>query len=177
MRIAITGTPGTGKTTCSKMIETKMDIVHLNEIVKNKKFQKGFDESRQTAVVDIDSVRNLFDGRDNIIIESHISHLLDVDKVIILRCRPDELERRLISRNEISEVHSKSSIKENIDAEALDVILFEALEMHGEEKVYEIEGSDKNPEEIVQEMEAVILGDSAPNVGIVSYIEYLFDEK
>ena len=56
MKIAITGTPGTGKTTCSKKVETGYEIVHLNEIIKEKKLYSSFDEKRQTLVADIEAI-------------------------------------------------------------------------------------------------------------------------
>ena len=77
----------------------------------------------------------------------------------------------------ITDPDIKKSIEENTRAEALDVILVESIEIHGENKVYEIDGTGKTPEGIVQEIEAVIAGDRDPKVGLVSFIEYLFEES
>ncbi len=177
MRIAITGTPGTGKTTCSKGITGRCEILHLNDIMKEKKLYQGFDEERQTLIADIEAIEKELDGKDNIVIDSHISHLLNVDKVIVLRCHPKELKKRLERRVYSEEIDIKKSIEENTSAEALDVILVESIEIHGEDKVYEIDGTRKTPEGIVQEVEAVIAGDRDPKVGLVSFIEHLFEES
>ena len=177
MRIAITGTPGTGKTTCSKSITGRCEILHLNDIIKEKKLYQGFDEGRQTLIADIEAIEKELDGKDNIVIDSHISHLLNVDKVIVLRCHPEELKKRLEKRAYSEEIDIKKSIEENTRAEALDIILVESIEIHGENKVYEIDGTGKTPEGIVQEIEAAIAGDRDPKVGLVSFIEHLFEES
>ena len=177
MRIAITGTPGTGKTTCSKGITGKYEILHLNEIIKEKKLYQGFDEERQTLIADVDAIEKELDGKDNIVIDSHISHLLNVDKVIVLRCHPKELKRRLKGRTYREGVDIERSIEENTRAEALDIILVESIEIQGENKVYEIDGTGRAPEEIIQEIESAMAGDEDPKVGLVSFIEHLFEES
>tara|TARA_A100001037_G_C15151455_1_gene639545 strand:- start:1468 stop:2004 length:537 start_codon:yes stop_codon:yes gene_type:complete len=177
MRIAITGTPGTGKTTCSKNITQGCEILHLNDIIKEKKLYQGFDENRQTLIADIKAIEKHLDGKDNIVIDSHISHLLEVDKVIVLRCHPIELKKRLEGREYNEEIDIEKSIEENVKAESLDVILVESVEIHGESRVYEIDGTGKEPRVIVQEIEAAIAGDRDPEVGLVSFIEYMFEES
>ena len=147
------------------------------EIIKEKKLYQGFDEERQTLIADIEAIEKELDGKDNIVIDSHISHLLNVDKVIVLRCHPEELKKRLEKRAYSEEIDIKKSIEENTRAEALDVILVESIEIHGENKVYEIDGTGKTPEGIVQEIEAAIAGDRDPKVGLVSFIEHLFEES
>ena len=64
-----------------------------------------------------------------------------MDKVIILRCHPDELRKRLSQKR-----WKKSKVKENIEAEILDIILCEAVDVHPEKNVFEIDTTnlDKN---------------------------------
>ena len=57
------------------------------------------------------------------------------------------------------------------------MILVESVEIHGENRVYEIDGTGKEPGVIVQEIEAAIAGDRDPEVGLVSFIEYMFEES
>lgn len=86
-----------------------------------------------------------------LILDSHISHLLNVDFAIVLRCSPEELEKRLKKKR-----WSKEKIRENIEAEMIDLIAVEAEEKLGKERVYEIDTTKKSPEEAVKKMEKVL---------------------
>lgn len=99
MIIALTGTPGTGKTSISKVLQEKgFEVVDLNRIACEKDFLIGTDKKRDSKIVDIDKINRYIEknyiGKDVVIVEGHISHLLKiVDKVIILRCHPKQLEK------------------------------------------------------------------------------------
>ena len=168
MRVAVTGTPGTGKTTASEHIETDLDVIHLNDVIEREGLTQGTDEERESAIADLDAVESWLDDRDDILVESHLSHHLPVDRVVVLRCHPETIEKRLAERGE-----SEASAAENAESEALDVILVEAVDEHGAESVYEIETTDRSPAAVAGEIDAVIEGDREPSAGTVSYIEYL----
>lgn len=36
MRVAVTGTPGVGKTTATALIDTTLDVVNLNDLVRDE---------------------------------------------------------------------------------------------------------------------------------------------
>jgi len=168
VRIAVTGTPGTGKTTATELLETDLDVVHLNEAIREEGLYERVDEERDSVVADMDAVAEWLGGRDDVVIDSHLAHHLDVDRVVVLRCRPDVLEDRLVERGE-----AEASAAENAESEALDVILSEAVETHGFDSVYEIKATERTPEAVATEIEAVIEGERDPSAGEVSYIEYL----
>jgi len=168
VRIAVTGTPGTGKTTATEELDTDLGIVHLNEVIRERGLHTGKDESRDSLLADIEAVEEAFADRTDILIESHLSHLLDVDRVVVLRCEPATIEDRLLERGE-----SADSATENAESEALDVILSEAVEAHGTDSVYEIETTDQTPAETAAAIEAVIAGEGEPGAGTVDYTEYL----
>jgi adenylate kinase len=168
VRVAITGTPGTGKTSATERLDTELDVVHLNEVIEQEGHTQGVDDERQSTIADLDAIRDWFDGRDDVIVESHLAHHLPVDRAVVLRCHPETIKQRLINRGE-----SEDSAQENAESEALDVILVEAIEEHGSESVYEIETTDRTPEEVGSEIGAVIAGDRDPGAGAVSYIDYL----
>lgn len=168
MRVAVTGTPGTGKTSATEQLETDLEVIHLNERIRTEGLTTGHDESRDSAVADLDAVDASLADRDDILVESHLAHHVDVDRVVVLRCHPETIEDRLEGRDE-----SVDSIRENAESEALDVILSEAVENHGQDSVYEIDTSERTPAEVAREIEAVIEGDREPSAGTVSYIDYL----
>lgn len=168
MRVAVTGTPGTGKTSATEQLETDLEVIHLNERIRTEGLTAGHDESRDSAVADLDAVGASLADRDDILVESHLAHHVDVDRVVVLRCHPETIEDRLEERGE-----SVDSIRENAESEALDVILSEAVENHGQDSVYEIDTSERTPAEVAREIEAVIEGNRKPSAGTVSYIDYL----
>jgi adenylate kinase len=53
------------------------------------------------------------------------------------------------------------------------VILSEAVERHGEEHVYEVVTTDRTPEAVAQEVEAVVAGEREPSAGTVDYTDWL----
>lgn len=166
MRIAVTGTPGTGKSTATELVESDLDVVHLNDLVREEGLYSEVDEERDSVVADLDAVRDRLADADDVIIDSHLAHHLDADRIVVLRCHPDELADRLTSRGE-----PVAKADENADAEALDVILAEAVAEHGPEKVYEIDTTDLTPAETAAEVERVISGDREPSAGTVDFME------
>ncbi|MGM0372132.1 MAG: adenylate kinase family protein [Halobacteriota archaeon] len=168
MKVAVTGTPGTGKTTATNRIETDLEVVHLNEVIRNEGLHEGTDEERGSLVADFDAIDEYLAGKSDFLVESHLAHHLDVDRIVVLRCAPDVIESRLRERGEAS-----ASAQENAESEALDVILSEAVTAHGEDAVYEIETTEQTPEETARAIEAVIAGDREPSAGTVDYTDYL----
>jgi adenylate kinase len=144
MIIAITGTPGTGKTSISKILQKKgFEVVDLNKIACEKDFLIGTDKKRDSKIVDIDKINRFLEKNHKkneiVIVEGHLSHLMKiVDKVIILRCHPKQLEKNLSKRR-----WKKKKINENVEAEILDVILCEAIDLHSEKNIFEIDVTDK----------------------------------
>ncbi|MFD1588555.1 adenylate kinase family protein [Halorientalis brevis] len=168
MRVAVTGTPGTGKTTATDLVESDLDVIHLNEVIKSEDLSLREDAERDTLVADMDAVEEWLGDRDGVIVDSHLAHHLPVDKVVVLRCQPEELEGRLTERGE-----SEAKAEENAESEALDIVLSEAVENHGLEAVYEIDATDRSPEAVAREIERVLADEREPSAGEVSFIDYL----
>ena len=170
MRVVVTGTPGTGKTSAVDALDTDLEVVHLNDLIRDEDLWAERDEARDSLVADFDAIRERLDGRDDedLLVESHLAHRFEADKVVVLRCRPEELERRLTARGE-----SEPKAEENAESEALDVILSEAVSEHGVENVYEIDTTDRTPDAVAAEIAAVLAGGREPSAGDVDFIDYL----
>jgi len=174
VRVVVTGTPGTGKTSATDALADEsghgpdLDVIHLNEAIRDEELFGDVDEERDSVIADLDAIREWIGDRDDCVIESHLAHHLDADRVVVLRCRPDVLRERLQGRDE-----SEASIDENAESEALDVILAEAVERHGMDAVYEIDTTDRSPSAVAAEIDAVIRGEREPSAGTVDFTEYL----
>ncbi|WP_255149754.1 adenylate kinase family protein [Halorarius halobius] len=168
MRVAVTGTPGTGKTTAVERVDTGLQVVHLNDVVREQGFDTGIDDERGSVVADMEALTDWLADREDVLVESHLAHQFPMDRVVVLRCHPDELERRLTERGE-----TDAKARENAEAEALDVVLSEAVERHGLDSVYEIDTTDLTPDETAAEIEAVVAGERDPSAGEVQFIDYL----
>jgi adenylate kinase len=137
MKIALTGTPGTGKTTIGKMLRDVygLKVVDLNEVIHSYNYCAEWDEDRGCSVVDLDALK-AHQFCDGLILEGHLSHHLTVDRVIVLRTHPAVLRVRLREKE-----YSDRKIQENVEAEILDIILAEALALHGNRNVYEVDST------------------------------------
>lgn len=155
MLIALSGTPGVGKTTVSQLLLTKGHrILQIETLADDNGFVSGMDEESNSKIIDIEGLDKFVSHKfkkGDFIIEGHLSHLLSVDFAIILRCDPLVLKKRLAAKGWSSE-----RIRENVGAEILDVIKVEAYEVL--EKVYEIDTTNKSPEEVAVTIENIFKG-------------------
>ncbi len=157
MLAALSGTPGTGKSTISALLQKEgYTIVSLNELAMNQGFVTGIDTERNSKIIDIDGLNDYIDEYyktdDLIFIEGHASHLLKTaDKVIILRCHPNKLKSRLEKKG-----WKQEKIKENIEAETIDVILCETVELHPEENIFEINTTNKNIKSVLSSIVEIV---------------------
>lgn len=167
--VAVTGTPGTGKTSALTQIaaQTDLSVIHLNEVIQNQELYTERDTDRDSLVADLEAVRTHLGEWDGIL-ESHLAHHFSADRVVVLRCEPNELVSRLEERGE-----PLPTARENAESEALDVVLSEAIEEHGSDAVYEIDTTDSDPATVADEILAVRRGDREPTAGTVDYTEYL----
>ncbi len=146
MKIAITGTPGTGKTTVTDHLNTDYRIVHLTEYIKENDLGEPVEGVTEVDTEELKAkIAEEFES-DDVIFEGHLAHHLDVDHCIVLRCKPEVLEERLSGRD-----YSDEKVRENMEAEALDVILSESVQMH--ENVLEIDTTGKTVDEVIKEVE------------------------
>jgi len=163
MIIALTGTPGTGKTSVAEILKSKgFIIIDLNKVACDKNFLIGRDNKRNSNIVDIKKLnRYIFDnyfGKEIVIIEGHLSHLLEsAEKIIILRCNPDIIKKNLSKKG-----WSQEKIKENIEAEILDIILCETVEIHPKKNIFEINVTGKSIEKIVDIIIEIINNEFRP---------------
>lgn len=153
MLIALTGTPGTGKTSVGEVLEARgYAVLDLDRMAREYGFIRGRDEARQADEVDVDALRERIRVPAKLaFLKSHYSHLMDVNVAIVLRCRPSVLRDRLRARQ-----WSEEKILENVEAEAIDVITQEATQRIP--FVYEVDTTARLPAETAGEVLAILQG-------------------
>jgi adenylate kinase len=160
LAIALTGTPGTGKTAVSKKLkEEGYKILHLTEFIQERDVPSEYDSDRDCLVVDMTALeKTVYKYQDDLadefrksyfekkmrpadlyttpgnlpilIIESHLAHYL-CNYSIILRTHPHTLKIRLDERG-----YSEKKVMENVLAESIDVILCDCFDCC--HRIYEI---------------------------------------
>jgi adenylate kinase len=121
MRVAVTGTPGTGKTTVARRLADDLGVKYVNVTERVREgASAGYDDERDAPVADIDALRDSVP--EDAVLDGHLSHRLDPDFVVLLRCAPNVLRSRLEERG-----WSDAKVDENVEAESLDVTAAEAL--------------------------------------------------
>ncbi len=139
MRIALTGTPGTGKSAVGrKLRRLGATVIDLGALARRRGFLGRRDKKRRTREILLGRLGRFLDrkvpDRGPVFLEGHTSHLLRVDIAVVLRCSPPVLRRRLASRR-----YPAEKIRENSLAEALDAITVEAVSRLGRGRVLEID--------------------------------------
>jgi adenylate kinase len=134
--IAVTGTPGVGKTTFSKKLAHSLGFYYLdvNSLIKPYNLSKSFDFALNCAIVDESLLESaicseielsLF-SQKGIVIDSHLSHYLSpdfVDLCIVISLPISALKSRLESRG-----YSSLKVRENLDSEIFDLCYIESVD-------------------------------------------------
>ena len=120
-RIALTGSPGTGKTTLAlEMQSLGLEVDSVKSLAEEHGFIGDLDPSDGARPIDIEKLSSVLEDKwssgdsSEYFIEGHLSHSLPVDAIIILRCAPIVLEKRLAARG-----YSAEKIASNVDWEII----------------------------------------------------------
>lgn len=145
MKITVTGTPGTGKTTVADILGEKLDIdvIRLNQFLEEKDIgDKNSSGEREINVGEmVEELENSVE--EDVIIEGHLSHHFESDYCIVLRTEPESLRNRLESRD-----YSEQKIQDNIESERIDYILMEVVER--QDNILEIDTTEIEPGKTVE---------------------------
>ncbi|MCQ8894699.1 MAG: adenylate kinase family protein [Methanolinea sp.] len=166
MMVGITGTPGTGKSSIGRILSHRG--YHVTEIGRTTApYILGKDEQRDSLVIDEEKWACEFPAVEGFVI-GHLAHLLACDKVVVLRCDPGVLAVRLRHRG-----YGEEKVRENCEAEALDVILIETLELFPGEKILELDTTNQSPDESADIIEQFVRGEIPGRYGGIDWTGYL----
>lgn len=181
--IIVTGTPGTGKTSISKLLAQEIGAryVPLTKHATSRNLLSGVDKRRGSKVLDLKRTRadlkNLILKEDKtIVVDSHIPDVIAprsmVNRVIVLRCHPKTLKSRLRSKK-----WRQSKIKENLQAEILDACLVQAVAYYGWRPICEIDTSNRSVERCLNVAKASLRRNSRRKSTNVDWILTLNRER
>lgn len=181
--ILVTGTPCVGKTSVSRLLASKLnaEYVNLTDLAIREGLISGKDKECDSIIVDENKMRKklheLIDSsnKKDIVIDGHYAVSVVpknlVTYIFVLRRDPVELKKLMQSSG-----FTDRKLWENLASEILDVCLVDALNVHSEEKVCELDNSGKSVEEIVSEILTVLERHKKCGVGLVDWLGKLESE-
>jgi len=169
MLTALTGTPGTGKTTlCSILERCGYRVVMLSDLIDEMALYESIEEDG-TRVIDEEVLRKALEclrGED-MVLEGHLSYLAPADLVVVLRLHPDALRERLAVRG-----YPEDKTGDNVEAEALGAILVRAVmerDHRGKETpVVELDVTPMDPEAAARKVRMFIRAASRESLNELS---------
>lgn len=151
MLVAVTGTPGTGKSSvCGVLARRGYHVVDLDAAAQ----ELGLTETDAdgTAIVDVEALAGRLHVRTKVaFLKAHYAHRIPANLIVVLRCHPEELWRRLAARG-----WPVAKVRENVEAEAIDVILQEAAAQGP--PVFEVDTTAKDVEAAAGEILDILRG-------------------
>jgi adenylate kinase len=177
--LAISGTPGVGKTATGTLLAERLDfkIIELSRLVERENLYSHLDEERRTLVADMDAVgqyleRLLLNAEQTYLVIGHFADVVPdefLKCLVILRCHPQILSARLRKRQ-----WTRAKILENVQAEILGECTSQALCTHPIEKIAEIDASKQTKEEVVNCIEKILSGQTKEfRPGRISWLQTL----
>ena len=174
--ILLTGVPGVGKSTVAGMLAERLggDHIDLSDLAEQMGFITGWDEKRETAIADIDGLRQqvklISDASERpVIVEGHFAAHVGIPAteplIFVLRRAPWRLKEELEARG-----YGEEKVSENVEAELLDVCLVDSLEVHDPERICEVDTTDRPPEDVVEEILSVVHGDAKCRRGQIDWL-------
>ena len=158
MRIVITGVPGTGKTTIAKRLARMLNLPYISLTEEARKLGATFE-------CDVKELKKALTLPPSFVLEGHLAceFAIPCDVCIVLRCAPQQLEKRLKKRG-----YSEKKIEENVMAEALDYCTQRARLFYN--RVEEVETTHRSEEEVLKIILEILKGKKGEEVDYSAWL-------
>jgi adenylate kinase len=162
--VALTGTPGTGKSSVTRRLSglRAVEVANLASAWGLARRCAGGLEVDLAGLQRRGRRRGAF-GKVDVVV-GHLAHLLPLRDVIVLRCRPDELDRRLRRARR----GSPAERRENVEAEATDVVLLEAIRPG--RRIWEVDSTGRHLTDVTRDVERRIRRRGPSDYGTVDWL-------
>jgi len=157
--LVLTGNPGVGKHTTASEI-TKQNAMYEIIDINNLAIELGLTEkAKETLGVYVAELKIKMKQKvsKNSLIIGHLAPYVldesDVDVAIVLRKNPMDLIKVFKNRG-----YSKEKIKSNTAAEFIGVTFNDSISAFGEEKTYQIDTTNKTPEQVTSVIDEIVNG-------------------
>ena len=150
--LAISGTPGVGKSSlCAVLEERGWNMPSLATLADEHGCLEDVDTEDGAAPIDIDRLAEAWEASSSgrWAVDGHLSHLLDVSGIVLLRCAPSTLRQRLEARG-----YPAGKVRANVEWEMTAGHWAELLEFEVELPVFELDAGQLSSEELAGEVEA-----------------------
>jgi adenylate kinase len=172
--LIITGNPGVGKHTISKMVAKKLslDLVDINTVAITNNAVKSKD--RSGYVVDLQKLSLLmrkYVNRRSLMVGHLAPYVLkkgDACMVAVIRRSPYELERVYKKRG-----YNARKRADNLESEIIGVCLYDAIKKFGKNKVAEFDNTTMKPEVVADKIINAFKGKTGYVLGKVDWLSLI----
>lgn len=158
LRIFITGATGTGKTSVAKKLAEllSLEYLELNSLILEKGLYFGYDINRESVIIDddllISYLKPIIANKKRLCLVGGVIPLKETfTLVVVLRCHVDVLRQRLIQRN-----YSKEKIEANVEAEIMNILYYDAIELLSGQNVIEVFNDEHSIEETCDQIISIV---------------------
>ena len=157
--LVLTGNPGVGKhTTASEIMKQNAmyEIIDINNLAIELGLTEKAKETLEVYVAELKIKMKQKVSKNSLIIGHLAPYVLDesdVDMAIVLRKNPMDLIKVFKNRG-----YSKEKIKSNTAAEFIGVTFNDSISAFGEEKTYQIDTTNKTPEQVTSVIDEIVNG-------------------
>lgn len=156
----ITGNPGTGKHTITKLISKKLNL-EIIDITKIAIDEKVFKRNKETLDVDVGKLKKIINkmNSDSILVghlAPYVVSLKNVEIAVVLRKSPYKLQSVYKKRK-----YTNKKSLENIGSEILGIVYHDTVKEIGRKKTFQIDTSNKSISTTVKKIESIFKGSKA----------------
>ena len=163
--LALTGTPGTGKSSVAAALAPRFRSIEVADLARILGVARTSGRGVEVDVAALARAVRPGRGLPRVdLIVGHLSHLLPLRHVVVLRCHPRELERRL----ERGRPAPLAERRENLLAEALDVVLAEARRPG--RRIYEIDTTGRTADRVARDVAERLRRDGPASYGRIDWL-------